>query len=399
MHRPLHSARQEYPANSRLATGLCSALHIVLIVLGTGCAIPDFEMSETWFAGDLHVHTSIGSNDTDGLGSVSLLAETMDARGLDFVFVTDHSNSAGSMHCEDVEDCPNLGPEFPARDEIEALGLTGSRIWVGSEISPSAQTEPNGHVGCLPMGTDDFDAWEEAFIDRPVGAVTGAQALEQCQSIGGFAIVNHPDAPATWIRWDETADTYDGLEIYNGGGRFAYWDATTIETRWFADLRAGRKVVGVGGSDVHRFGVEPPGDFTNPALGYPTTWVAADDLEDVPAALAAGRVIVGEPGSWVNLRAWRAGAETVGVGETLSGGRGVTWLRIEANVGAPDLRLQILEVVTGELLVDRAPVAGSTVAAEVEANAGIYVARLWPDTEDIDVLTGGVAITNPIWVE
>jgi hypothetical protein len=372
----------------------------VLIALGTGCAIPDFELSETWFAGDLHVHTSVGSNDTDGDGSVSLLVETMEARALDFVFVTDHSNSAGSMHCADVEDCPNLGPEFPFRDEVDALELTESQIWVGSEISPSALTEPNGHVGCLPVADGgDFDGWDEAFIDRPVGAVTGAEALEQCQSLGGFGIVNHPDAVATWIRWDDTTDTYDALEIYNGGGRFASWDATTVETRWFADLRAGRKVVGVGGSDAHRFGVEPPGDLTNPALGYPTTWVAADSLEDVPAALAAGRVVVAEPGSWVNLRAWRAGADPVGVGGTLSDGRGLARLQIDANVGAPDLRLQILDVVSGDLLVDRAPLEGTSLSLEVEAEAGIYVARLWPDVDVVQVLTGGVAISNPIWIE
>ena len=64
-----------------------------------------------WLAGDLHVHSSVGSNDTDGLGLPGALGPAMEAAGLDFVYLTDHSNSMGSMACEtgDVEDCPNQG--------------------------------------------------------------------------------------------------------------------------------------------------------------------------------------------------------------------------------------------------------------------------------------------------
>jgi len=115
--------------------------------------------------------------------------------------------------------------------------------------------------------------------------------------------------------------------------------------------------------------------------------------------LTEGRVVVAEPGSWVNLHAWRAGADVVGVGQTMEGGRGATWLRAEATVGASDLRFQVVEVSTNAIVLDRATIDGATVVEEIEVDAGVYVVRLWPDSEDVAVLTGGVAIANPIWVE
>ena len=79
-----------------------------------------------WHAIDLHVHSSIGSNDTDGLSPIEDVVSVARERGLSMVIITDHSNSAGSMGCAsgDVEDCPNQGPEFPAITEALEAGMT-----------------------------------------------------------------------------------------------------------------------------------------------------------------------------------------------------------------------------------------------------------------------------------
>ena len=61
-----------------------------------------------WLRIDPHVHSSVGSNDTDGLGTPERISDRLQEAGLDGVWISDHSNSQGSMHCEDVEDCPNL---------------------------------------------------------------------------------------------------------------------------------------------------------------------------------------------------------------------------------------------------------------------------------------------------
>jgi hypothetical protein len=260
--------------------------------------------------------------------------------------------------------------------------------------------EPNGHVGCLPIDADrDFEGWDGAFIDRPAGEISGADVLDQCRQIGGFAIVNHPDAITPWIQWDESTDTYDALEVYNGGGRFASWDATAIEDRWFVDLAAGRAVVGVGGSDVHRFDSEPPGTLTDPPLGYPTTWVRAETVDDVPEALRSGQVIVGEPGSSLDFRAWRSGVGAVGVGDRVAGGRGDTWLRVDVTAASPDLRLQIVDVATGTFALDTPVASDESVSFELPVGLGIYLARLWPDVGEIGFDLAGVQFSNPIWVE
>ena len=69
-------------------------------------------LSWSWKKIDPHVHSSLGSNDTDGAGIPSAIEAAMNAAQLDYIILTDHSNSQGSMECEDVEMCPNQGPEL-----------------------------------------------------------------------------------------------------------------------------------------------------------------------------------------------------------------------------------------------------------------------------------------------
>ena len=264
--------------------------------------------SHRWLAGDLHVHSTGASNDTDDASYPEDIAEVARSRGLRWVVLTDHSNSTGSTDCDDPEECPNRGPEFPYQARVAALSDGEFLMVDGSEISPIESLRPGagpvGHVGCLPP-PDGF-AFAGAFTDRPPGAVTGGEAVAQCRHAGGWAVVNHPFALARWVAYDWTTTDFDGLEVWNGGARWDHWDRQGVRA-WECLVAGGREVVPIAASDSHRVGVAPPGDLTNPPLGQPRTSVrvAGDaplDWPTVRAALVAGDVVLHEAGTFVEAR-------------------------------------------------------------------------------------------------
>ena len=359
-------------------------MHFGLLLLATGsCTAPEVPQG-SWRGGDLHVHSSLGSNDTDGLGSAEALGPAMATAALDWLVITDHSNSAGSMDCPDVEDCPNQGPEITEADWPEGVVL-------GSEISPIASLEttftPTGHVGCIPRDGQSFVGLDH-FVDRPAGDVTGGDAVQQCQDAGGWAIINHPYAAAGWIAYDWTHQGFDALEVYNGGSRFDPWDAEGLAT-WETLLADGEDIVPVGGSDCHRWGTVDPGDMLNPALGWPRTRVHVRDDEDPIAALQAGRVVIEEPGTTLSLVV--TGQEKAEVaGGTVEG---PATLRAEATADYPDMVLQLVEIGSG--VIAQQNLVEETLL-EHEVTSGTFYARVWPTDEEWDAPQGGVALTATV---
>ncbi|HCP47711.1 MAG TPA: hypothetical protein DIU15_16840 [Deltaproteobacteria bacterium] len=273
----------------------------LILAFSAACRSTSDTPDWVWFAGDLHVHSSGASNDTDGLSWPEDIAATARERGLDWLVLTDHSNSTGSMHCEDVEDCPNLGPEFPWQDEVTRLSDATFVMVDGNELSPVARSpgmgEARGHVGCLPP-RDGF-TFDGAFIDRPDGDVTGASAVEQCVAVGGWAIVNHPFPGVPWITYDWSTTTgFQGLEVWNGGLRWDQGDERALAA-WECLVASGASVVPVAGSDNHKISIAIPGTELDPPLGQPRTSVALEPGTPLtwPAirnALAAGRVLLHE---------------------------------------------------------------------------------------------------------
>ena len=78
---------------------LRAAMLPLLLLAACRSVQPTWDLAEpgTWFGADLHVHTSIGSNDTDGVSMPADHAAIARERGLSLLVITDHSNSAGSM--------------------------------------------------------------------------------------------------------------------------------------------------------------------------------------------------------------------------------------------------------------------------------------------------------------
>ncbi len=265
-----------------------------------------------WYRGDFHVHATGASNDTGGDSFPADIKEKAKQRGLQFVVLTDHSNSTGSDPSTLEEDPAlfNQAPEFPYWDIAAELTENEAFLMIcGNEISPVAEdnnlTQPTGHIGCVPIDLETFDT-ETPFIDRPKGTVTGGDALQQAQSRGCFAILNHPYS-ISWTSYDWTSFDYDAIEIWNGTLGYDVFDINARKA-WLCDLLAGRNVVAVGGSDNHRVFIAPPGSGTDPALGYPTTAVFATALTwpAIMEGLQAGQTAIFEGDSRLYLDAYNA---------------------------------------------------------------------------------------------
>lgn len=382
-------------------------------------------VSGRWFAGDLHVHATGASNDAGVESTPARIREVALSRGLDFVVLTDHSNSTGSDPATLDEDPElfNQGPEFPYWDEAAALSDASFLMIDGNELSPRAVEDAGltGHVGCYPRDLSTFDP-AVAFVDRPRGTVTGAQTLAQAREAGCFTTVNHPYAPTPWIAYDWTSFEYDALEVFNGGGAWDPFDHQAVRA-WACDLAQGRSVTAVGGSDVHRVNEELPGRPLDPPLGSPTTWIFAESLEwsQLVASLDAGRVSVSDTGVPLDFDVYDASGRWLAMpGDTFAASSGA-WVRVRgevANNASETRRLQVLGVPPGgctdtrEPWLQNVPDPGWQVLATrrlqrgafeevfaIEAQPGwAYFAWLHP-TSDSALVVRGVSLANAVWAE
>ncbi|MCB0509570.1 MAG: PHP domain-containing protein, partial [Bacteroidetes bacterium] len=284
------------------------------------------------FLGDLHVHASGASNDTGGDSYPIDIRNKAMQLGLDFVVLTDHSNSTGSDTDTTYEDPSlfNLGPEFPYWDSCLALSLSNQFLFVcGNEISPvnPDNSIPTGHIGCIPMDLVNFDK-QVVFIDRPKGSVSGADVLQQADQAGCFKIVNHPYAINRWIAYDWTSYDYDAIEVWNGTIGYDDFDRFSYDA-WICDLLHGRKVTAIGSSDNHRVNTLAPGELFNPALGYPMTAVFAENLTwpNIIKGLQEGKVSVVEGSSRLYIDDYTEA-------KCHAKGKDVAWIRLRGQVDA-----------------------------------------------------------------
>ena len=208
-----------------------------------------------WVRGDLHCHTRY--SDGDSWPSEMLLAAA--EAGLDFLGVTDHNNVA-----HQAEYGPG-GGGFPI-------------VIPGIEV-----TTYGGHWNA--WGTDRW--WEFRDPDGP--AVE--RAMTSAEEAGAFVSVNHPKpfGPA-WEYHD--IRSFHAVEVWNGP-----WDRLNLHALsfWESRLRAGQRLVAVGGSDTHLLRSQDPDKRHAQALGMPTTWVEAGPSPDARAildGLRGGRTFV-----------------------------------------------------------------------------------------------------------
>lgn len=346
-----------------------------------------------WLTLDLHVHAWGASNDAGEASTPARIARTARDRGLFAVVLQDHSNSTGSDPFTTDEDPAlfNQGPEFTLWDEAARLSEPGEFLLVsGNEISPrDTGSEPVGHVGCIPRTLDDFDT-SSPFVDRPRGALTGADTLAQATDRGCFTIVNHPYAAAPWITFDWSSRAYDAIEIWNG--MLTSWNMQSRDA-WRCDLLEGRDTTPIAASDNHRVDDPPPGRLLDPALGWPATAVYSQDRtwQGIIDALDAGHVALFEGQSRLFLDGydqglWRADGSSIrhlrARGTLDPASESSATLRLTRATSCVDPRPSSspAPTVTEDLLLERdiAPGESFDLSVEIAGEPGVYTATLLP---------------------
>ncbi|MBO0709049.1 MAG: CehA/McbA family metallohydrolase [Candidatus Dormibacteraeota bacterium] len=197
----------------------------------------------TWFAGDMHAHTT----HSDGTVPVDQLAARAVENGLDFLAVTDHNT---------VSHHPHLAAAG-ARHDVALLP--------GQEL-----TTPRGHANAYgDIGFVDFR--------RPAD-----QWVQEVAARGGLLSINHPlDRDMCWQH--PLTELPPALELWH----ITWFADLTSTAPWALWARWRQDAVLLGGSDFHR----PEQGFPP---GTPTTWVAAEERspEALLAAVAAGRTAI-----------------------------------------------------------------------------------------------------------
>ena len=228
--------------------------------LGRDLPAPD---GLTWFAGDLHAHTT----HSDGTLSIAQLTAAAAGRGLDFLAVTDHNTVSHHAHLPAVGDAYDLC------------------LLPGQEVTTHA-----GHANAFgDIGWIDFR--------RPA-----AQWSSDVEGRGGLLSVNHPiQDDCGWLHPTQTGF----LELWH-----ISWFLDLTATGPWAYLRALRAAAAPG--DRKDLPVLLGGsDFHTPEQGYPpgtpTTWVAAQERtpEAILDAVRHGRTAISRfpgPGEPVLLR-------------------------------------------------------------------------------------------------
>ncbi len=315
-----------------------------------------------WFSGDLHCHT----HHSDGKGSLEDLLERAREARLDFLAVTEHNTIS---HI----------PELAAYEGDDVLLIPGQEV-----------TTYKGHAnawGCR--------RWLDFRVRTPEDM---AWVVEQAHHCGALVSINHPkyDGPDWELGQDLDVDC---VEVWQ-----APWFVSNYESLafWERMLNAGRRVVGVGGSDCHV--AASPDEQALPYLAQPTTWVWADELSmpGILDAIRAGHVHISSGPEGPHLRfTAEGGGQHAMAGDLLRLAPGDT---VTFRVGARGGDGLWLRIVSGDGEVARWVVEGDDFSAEwattIEKD-GWYrldlLNPLEPEEEDDPSAVLMEAMTNPLY--
>jgi hypothetical protein len=215
-----------------------------------------------WLKGDLHCHTL----HSDGANTVREIVENALSLGLDFLAVTDHNTTTHHAELAHHAGLPII--LIPGEEVTTYWGHAntwGLREWV------------------------EFRCADEESIKS---------VQRWLRERGAMLSINHAKCigpPWLFRGWD-----YDCMEVWQAPWRFYNWESLE---KWDGLLQRGRRVVAVGGSDVHSV---PPAAPRHPhGLAEPTTWVYAEPSEaGILAAIRAGHAFISDAPRGSHLSLW-----------------------------------------------------------------------------------------------
>lgn len=206
------------------------------------------EKERRWFKGDLHMHTK----NSDGIYTTREVITYAKHAGLDFIAISDHNNTQQNQEIGNPE------------------GIT---------VLPAMEyTNYRGHANFF------FPDIEE-FSQNPLSNTREEllSTLQAAQDRSALVSINHPfDTNCPWLWGFDLPFTH--VEVWNG----FFKESDRKAVRWWREqLRKGKPLVAVGGSDTHR--IEQGRSF-----GTPTTYLYALSAgrEDLLEALQEGRVSI-----------------------------------------------------------------------------------------------------------
>ncbi|MCJ8010277.1 CehA/McbA family metallohydrolase [Paenibacillus sp. KQZ6P-2] len=233
-----------------LASGEWAVLHNAYKVPEEGCTVM-IEIVFTfktprWLKGDLHTH----SVHSDGSYTLAENAAIMESLGCDFIAMTDHNTNSQNL-------------AYPR--ETSVLMIPGTEF-----------TTNFGHSNFLGV-TDPMDDF------RVKGMADVHEKFRIARERGARIVLNHPHCEYCAWEWDFEVD-HDWVEIWNGlwherNSRALAW--------WQEQLAAGRRLVAVGGSDVHR-----PDPHLKHAMPCVWVWSEEKTVQGVLGGIDRGHVVI-----------------------------------------------------------------------------------------------------------
>ena len=330
-----------------------------------------------WYRGDLHMHTghSDASCDSDAGRRVPCplfrTAQAAQARGLDFIAITEHNTSS------------HAGAMFEVQPYFDRLLLIPGR-----EI-----TTFFGHFNVFGI---------TAPIDYRVtrgGPITFDTIADRVHDLGGIVSINHPGLPSGeicmgcgWTMDDADYAKADAVEIVNGASlASADRDAEGVVSAipfWTRRLAEGFAMAPVGGSDNHDPDREGLG-----AVGAPITVVEAADLtpQALFAGIRAGRTfVIVEPAAGplhVDFVA-RAGERIARMGGALRSAQ--SRVRLVPEVEAP--AGSVVQFYRGRQVIAELPSAEAAKGVDVELGRGRHPIHLRIRSASGELLAIGNAV-------
>jgi hypothetical protein len=302
-----------------------------------------------WYSGVLHVHTV----HSDGALTPAAIFEKARSEGLDFLAITDHNNTA---HQQDAVPPPGL------------LLITGEEV-----------TTPGGHFNVWGLGGERDMVEFRVFPGDPLLS----SIMNDVHLRGGLIGINHPAADCLACPWThQVPDAVDAIEIANGTAA----ERQQARGMWDGLLRAGRRIVGIDGSDWHR-GQTP--------LSRPAVRVWSDELSarGILDGIRHGRVVVLDDAKLAAPELEiAAGGRRARVGDSISTSSGS---EVTASLTAPpgeyaDARIDLLW--NGEVIATAPLASARTTFVRHPVQSGYFRAHVVKRDGTM------LAVTNPVYV-